>query len=433
MDEIRVASLNCWGLKYVSKDRNERIAAIAGAFSNAHYDIIALQEIWVEADYIQVRDKVSHRLPYAKLFHSGALGSGLAIFTKWPIMASSITPYSLNGEPIDVSGGDWFVGKAVGSVTIFHPTIGEVQIFNTHLYAKGGEDGPEYNRAHRLVNAWEFAKVIQQAVQLGRCVIATGDFNSVPTSLPMNIILDHTGLSDAWAVSHLQVPPPSTTISPIDGVTLYGVTADSPLNTYRDSEPSGDALVRKYQGKRLDYILFRGPRLPSDQSTDHRLECKNSSVIFTEPIPGNTCSYSDHFGVEATLVITSEGLGGSDVMLKDAEPSGVSPATTSEMLGALQAYYRLSQDRSRRELTTFALSILLLFGLTVGSAWVPLPSANPIFIMFTVLVAWFSTTMLYEGFIFGNWERKALQNVIEELELYKKTTVDKRSRVREPL
>lgn len=40
------------------------------------------------------------------------------------------------------------------------------------LFAKGGEDGPEYNRAHRLINAWEFAKLARQAAELGRYVIA---------------------------------------------------------------------------------------------------------------------------------------------------------------------------------------------------------------------------------------------------------------------
>lgn len=40
------------------------------------------------------------------------------------------------------------------------------------FYARGGDDGPEYNRAHRLVNAWEFAKVTREAAELGRYVIA---------------------------------------------------------------------------------------------------------------------------------------------------------------------------------------------------------------------------------------------------------------------
>jgi len=64
---------------------------------------------------------------------SGALGAGLAILTKWPIVATNMTPYSLTGEPTDVFGGDWFVGKGAGSVTIMHPILAQVQVFVTHV------------------------------------------------------------------------------------------------------------------------------------------------------------------------------------------------------------------------------------------------------------------------------------------------------------
>ncbi|KAG6380960.1 Endonuclease/exonuclease/phosphatase [Boletus reticuloceps] len=431
MGEIRVATFNCWGLKYVSKDRHERIAAIANAFSRSDYDIIALQEIWVEADYNQIRDKVCQRLPYTKLFHSGALGAGLAVFTKWPIIATDITPYSLNGEPMDVTGGDWYVGKAAGSVTVFHPTLGEVQIFVTHFHAKGGDDGPEYNRAHRLVNAWEFAKVTRQAAELG-----LGDFNSIPSSLVMNIIRSYAGLSDSWTVSHPYIPPPTGMITPLDGVEKYGVTADSPLNSYRDSGPSGSVVVRTFQGKRLDYILFRQPSCISDNPDAFKLTCRDSRVIFTDSIPGSTCSYSDHFGVEATLIIIApnaqEDVISGNTAPKVAEapwadtPSEMTSGTISEVLGALQTSYRISQGRSRRELTVFALGILLLLGLIIGSAWVPLSWVNPIFVLFTIFIAWLTTTMLYEGFIFGNWERRALRSVLEELDFHKrKLTLDR--------
>lgn len=39
------------------------------------------------------------------------------------------------------------------------------------LYAKGGEDGPEHRRAHRLIGAWEFAKLARHAAERGRYVI----------------------------------------------------------------------------------------------------------------------------------------------------------------------------------------------------------------------------------------------------------------------
>jgi sphingomyelin phosphodiesterase 2 len=216
-------------------------------------------------------------------------------------------------------------------------------------------------------------------------------------------------------------------LSPIEGIVNYGVTADSPLNSYRDSEPSGDPIVRKYQGKRLDYILFRHPS--PNGSNDHlpRLTCRDSKVVFTDSIPGNSCSYSDHFGVEATLVIDTQAEGKHDDMasLKDTStlwfnsPSELSSSVITEMMNAFNTSYRMSQDRSRKELTIFGTSILALIGLLIGSAWVVVPWLNPLFALLVIFLSWQATTKLYEGFLFGNWERKALQNVIEELELHK--------------
>lgn len=57
------------GLKYVAKHRKQRIAAIASVLASSDYDIIALQELWVFADYEHVRDSVVSRLPYSKFFY----------------------------------------------------------------------------------------------------------------------------------------------------------------------------------------------------------------------------------------------------------------------------------------------------------------------------------------------------------------------------
>ena len=65
--------------------------------------------------------------------HSGALGAGLAILSRFPIIGATINPYSLNGSPIEVIQGDWFVGKAAASVLLAHPILGQVQVFNTHV------------------------------------------------------------------------------------------------------------------------------------------------------------------------------------------------------------------------------------------------------------------------------------------------------------
>ncbi|KAF9454210.1 inositol phosphophingolipids phospholipase C [Macrolepiota fuliginosa MF-IS2] len=415
--QLRLLSLNCWGLKFVSKNRSERISAIVDSIARSSHDIIALQEIWVYADYEKVAAAVQHRLPHAKFFYSGALGAGLAIFSRFAFVETSIHPYALNGAPIDIAGGDWFVGKAAASVVIIHPLLGKVQIFNTHLYAKGGEDGPEYRRAHRLVNAWEYAKLARQAAELGRYVIGLGDFNSIPITLPMTIIRDHAALHDSWAVVH----PDNDSIaalSPRDAIVKHGITADSPINTWSAGKPH---LTTTFWGKRLDYILYRQPR----GQAYPQLRASECNVVLTERAPGHKFSYSDHFGLEATLDIV---LGPDQAEASSTYHSGTTDDTQTELskgtvmsvIKALTDCYRFSLERSKRELFVFTLCLALLVGVAIGTAWLPHSWINPIFIIFTVVVAWAGTTMLYEGFLYGNWERNALMNVIEELEIYQK-------------
>jgi sphingomyelin phosphodiesterase 2 len=89
--------------------------------------------------------------------------------------------------------GDWFVGKAAASVVVSHPHLELLEIFTTHVcfqpaswrfsvepdfrctfkfIAGGGDIGPEHLRAHRLIHAWEYAKLVQAAASNGHYVVA---------------------------------------------------------------------------------------------------------------------------------------------------------------------------------------------------------------------------------------------------------------------
>ena len=48
-------------------------------------------------------------------------------------MDVTVHPYSLNGSPLDVLGGDWFVGKGAVSILLAHPILGQLQVFTTHV------------------------------------------------------------------------------------------------------------------------------------------------------------------------------------------------------------------------------------------------------------------------------------------------------------
>jgi len=429
-------------LKYVSKNRVKRINAIASFLSTAPYDIVCLQELFVSRDFETILASVSNHLPFVKLFHGGAVGKGLAIFSRFPIVAATTQAYSLNGSPLD-RGADWFAGKAAASVLVTHPVLGQVQVFNTHFFSEGGDDGPEHNRAHRLVNAWEFAKLVKQSAEFGRYVIAAGDFNSVPSTLPMTVVLNHAGLEDAWASLH---PPPELSqvggshVNPVDAISLYGFTYDSPLDSYSASEHLNTHAPAP-QGQRIDYVLFRNPaHSPSIFSSPSpaappQLVPTEARVMLTDLVPGHTFSYSDHFGVETTFRIEHPELK-KNLLLPDVLADGKVPTIAStvdaaslekshlsgehalRVIDALKTRLKHSNVRARCELRIFVACVVLLVFILIGTAWSPKGSLTPLFVFLGAVVTWVGTTMFNVGFLYGRWEANALQNVIEEMELY---------------
>ncbi|KAG8927339.1 phospholipase C type enzyme [Tulasnella sp. 419] len=440
--DIRVLSFNCWGLKHVSYKRAERLAAIAsqlGAVSH-EYDFIGLQELWVNSDYQLVQRSVQKNLPYSKYFFSGALGSGLALFSKYPIISTSIRPYSLNGSPLDVAGGDFFVGKSITSIVVDHPILKHIEVFNTHMYARGGdEDGSEWSRAHRLVGAWQFANAVRNSAKMGRYVIATGDFNSIPSSLPMTIIRTHGSLTDAWVSSHdSSLFETNSVHNAQHAIRDFGITADSPLNSF-SAKKGLDSIARRWQGKRLDYVLFRKPEEPAappstsspsaspsraSSSKHHHsssqypdLFCTSSQVTFTSLVPGTTYSYSDHFALSVTLQIrsprstspppllppinstssTSTSDSKSMIPLTDFPAKGISKQSLQATLDALSVAYVHAKRRSNIQLVTFIACLVGALGLIVGSAWQDWTAWNPLLVLVAVALGWGGTTMLYAG------------------------------------
>ena len=150
MVDLKVTTLNCAAPKHFGlKHREERIFHIADKLVSSDYNLVALQELWVFDDYEHIRTKLSVLLPYSKFFYkyaipmyivafsltrttSGVFGAGLALFSAFPILTASLHSYSLNGSPLD-SAGDWFVGKAVASVSVAHPLLGTLDVYTTHV------------------------------------------------------------------------------------------------------------------------------------------------------------------------------------------------------------------------------------------------------------------------------------------------------------
>lgn len=283
---IRIMSFNCWGLKHVSKHREERLRAIAEklALHSVHYDIVALQEIWVEDDFKHLRHLVGPELTYSKFFYSGILsGPGLCVFSRFPIISASLHPFVLNGRPSAFFRGDWYVGKSIASVVIDHP-LQKIEVLATHMHAPYGPGDAAYT-CHRTCQAWEMSNMAKRSIASGHLAIVVGDFNSSEDSLTYQLFDRIVGLQDSWAAMYGIYQGDVADLTLQEQVSIAGCTCDSRLNTWR-------ADRQKHEAKRLDYIFY-------DRS---RAVVEDSRVVFTETIPG-IGSYSDHFAVEADLRI----------------------------------------------------------------------------------------------------------------------------------
>lgn len=240
----------------------------------------------------------------------------------------------------------------------------------------------------------------------------------------MNIVCEHSGLHDAWASVH---PPPNLSldersrISPADAISLYGYTWGSPLGSYWYStdEP------RDQLGTRIDYVLFRNPS-SSSSTASPQLVPTEARVAFSDLIPGQNFSYSDHFGVEATFEIEHPD-SKKDILLPDIPIDGkttvlkqsrLSREHALQLLDALKIGLTHSVARAQSELRVSIACALTLASVLISTAWSPLGYLTPLFVFAGAAVTWVGTTGLYVGYLHGRWDAHTLQNVIEEVELY---------------
>lgn len=402
---LRIISLNCWGLKYLAKHRHERLSEIGNELANASPtpEIVALQECWTQQDYLDIRNKTEHILPYAKFYYSGIFGGGLAILSKWPIEESSMFRYPLNGRPTAFFRGDWFVGKGVAHARIrIGPAKKDVvEVFCTHLHAPYEREPNDSYICHRTAQAWEIAKLMRAAAERGHLVLGLGDFNMIPLSLAHRLIETHAPVKDAWRILH----PDSAIGAARDDVEkargrpvptadecLYehGATCDSTYNTWRWTKSEQKRLDKGEQlhvdgskpdpkAKRLDYIFFGGD--PDGQARFWELD--TITVGMRKRHPKLLCSLSDHFSVEATLQrIPSDSTGNTHE--RDADPVNALkkgpytigpsflPVPVYDKILAMIHKYTLRERRQRRlRVSHFGCQVIIAIACLIAIWWSP--------------------------------------------------------------
>ncbi|KAI5248961.1 sphingomyelinase family protein [Aureobasidium subglaciale] len=386
---IRVLTLNCWGLKFISKLRHERLVEIGNHLAKLSPapEIVGLQECWTQKDYLAIRERTRHFLPYGKFYWSGIFGGGLAILSKWPIEESTMLRYPLNGRPAAFYRGDWYVGKGVACARIrLGPGKKDVvEVFTTHLHAPYEAEPNDSYICHRTAQAWEIAKLMRGAAERGHLVIGLGDFNMIPLSLAHRLIEAHSPVKDVWRILHPDSaigaaiheaekargrPVPSSE----ECLQEHGTTCDHRYNTWRWNKVDKKKLLKKGEdtyidgsqpdprAKRLDYIFFGGDA----DGPASQWSVKSANVGATERHPTLLCSLSDHFSVETTLV-------------RSSHPTNTLPQSTTflpletyDQILAMVHKYELRERKQRRyRLYHFGLELVMAIGCLIAVWWSP--------------------------------------------------------------
>ncbi|KAH8705561.1 putative sphingomyelinase family protein [Talaromyces proteolyticus] len=416
---IRILTLNCWGLKFLSKFRNERLSEIGRqiAIASEPPEIVGLQECWSQQDYKSIHQQTKHLLPYGKFYHSGVFGGGLAILSKWPIEESSMFAYPLNGRPTAFFRGDWYVGKGVACARIrMGPRTEDIaEVFCTHLHAPYEKEPNDSYLCHRTAQAWEISKLMRRAAERGHLVIGLGDFNMVPMSFAHRLITAHAPVKDVWHYLHPDSsvgsaesaaekkrgkPIPSADFN----ITENGAASDGPYNTWRWPKEQQKRLFKGEdipvdgtqpdpRGRRLDYIFVGDGGYPPSFPTP-RWNIDSAAVAMMQRHPTLKVSLSDHFAIEAVIsrsldpAITAP----ADPEMRPTEPqnpddggftvqtsskthptsapsTSLTTETYDEILEMVDKYMLRERSQRRWRLLHFVISVIVSIGCFVGVWW----------------------------------------------------------------
>jgi sphingomyelin phosphodiesterase 2 len=131
---LKIFTLNCWGLRYVSEHRQQRIKLIAQHLAEHDYNIVFLQEIWCQSDYDYIITTTQSKYKFAHMFKNASIlgTSGLVVLTTWTPKVFHFHPFSVNGSPFRPFHGDWFTSKGIGYVRIDLDAL-KLHLFCTHV------------------------------------------------------------------------------------------------------------------------------------------------------------------------------------------------------------------------------------------------------------------------------------------------------------
>lgn len=187
---LRVMTWNVWGVPVVSEMREARMRRIVPALREHAPDLVALQEVWHEADGRRLaRELAQAGWPHVRHFAGAGVRSGLLIASKYPIESVDFVPFSIGDMPHTPWHIDWVGTKGVALAEIRTPE-GTVTFANTHMQAAYATDA---YLAVRVAQAMEVADILRRRGGEAATVLA-GDLNSPPAGLPFRLLASRAGL-----------------------------------------------------------------------------------------------------------------------------------------------------------------------------------------------------------------------------------------------
>ncbi|XP_064627149.1 putative neutral sphingomyelinase [Lineus longissimus] len=384
---LNVLTLNSWGVHtpFACQYRHERIAAIGAEVAKGEYDIVTLQEIWCQSDYDKLCKKITSVMPYTHYFHSNMIGTGVCLFSKYPILETFLHRYQVNGFAHRFYHGDWFGGKGCGLAKIDVKGF-RINVYATHMHAQYRVVNDEY-LACRVSQAFEMSQFIKTTSDSCDMVIAAGDFNARPDSVAYSVIRKNSLLKDAWLDQKVKPSNPET-----------GNTSDLPSNLFH----SAYWLKNFPHGERIDYIMYKNNQGCS-------IECLDCSVTMGK-IPDQTFPYSDHEGVAAVFTLRRNITAMGPVLeIKDIEERD---GALNDALGILQQGLT-RVDFEKMLYLGYVVVCLLLF---IFFGW-----TNPIFelsCLYTLLQCILSVLIcfgIWMGVVYKTAEGAGLQNARKDI------------------
>ncbi|XP_054472992.1 sphingomyelin phosphodiesterase 2 [Anoplopoma fimbria] len=400
---VRVFSLNCWGIRYLSKHISQRYAMIGDMLCKEEHDIVLLQEVWSEKDFLSLKKKLACSHPYSHHFKSGAIGSGLAIFSKHRIHETFLYRYSLNGYPYMVHHGDWFGGKAVGMAVLKLGSL-TANVYVTHLHAEYCRDKDSY-LPHRVVQAWELQQFVRHTSAGADVVILGGDLNVHPQDLGNRLLKSYTGLRDSYLET-------AKFDGCEDGMTLI---ADNPFIGKNELGPFE-------KGIRIDYILFKGSS-KTDVYCDFMSTTKGS-------VPDHPFPYSDHEALNAGLRLEphtpTEAESGRQRTSKNQDSAAGNVAELVDIVTEARTEVKVGLHCAERRRYTatrtgvMGLALLFLELAIAAVPWLALGAEQPFpRTSFYLLAALCFAILLATGllYVFYSMEVKSLQGAEDQMRL----------------